>query len=172
MRKQMKFFKLFLVAIVAIVTYSCLDDPAEVEEIDYTPEREAAILSDYLDTLINRGYDIDTSEVGFYYVILEEGEGELVQHNDSIGIEYQGYRPDANVYFDASAYHYEDGVYKFKFASGNHIPGFDQALLLMNKGTEGVFIIPSSLAYGSTGQGEIPPYTTLVFQINLVDIYE
>jgi FKBP-type peptidyl-prolyl cis-trans isomerase len=40
----------------------------------------------------------------------------------------------------------------------------------MNKNSKMQFVIPSDLAYGSAGQGVIPPYTTLVFVIKMVDI--
>ena len=51
------------------------------------------------------------------------------------------------------------------------IPGWDEALLLLNEGSKAKLIIPSSLAYGDRGAGQdIPPYTTLIFDVELVQV--
>jgi FKBP-type peptidyl-prolyl cis-trans isomerase FkpA len=48
------------------------------------------------------------------------------------------------------------------------IPGWDEGLLLLNKGAEATFIIPSKLAYGEQGYQIIPPFTPLIFEVQLV----
>ncbi|WP_428327408.1 FKBP-type peptidyl-prolyl cis-trans isomerase [Mucilaginibacter sp.] len=50
------------------------------------------------------------------------------------------------------------------------IPGWDEGLLLMNEGSKAIFVIPSALAYGAQGNQGIAPYSTLVFDIELVKI--
>jgi len=50
------------------------------------------------------------------------------------------------------------------------IPGWDEGLLLLNEGAKATFFIPSSLAYGEQGQGDIKPYSTLIFDIELVKV--
>jgi FKBP-type peptidyl-prolyl cis-trans isomerase len=50
------------------------------------------------------------------------------------------------------------------------IPGFDEALLMFPKGTKATIILPSKLAYGEQGNQMFPPYTPLVFEIEIVDI--
>jgi len=163
------YFKLFGIGIIYVLT-SCLGLPDE--EIDYTPEREAAIIIEYMNSLTVRGYDIDTSDVGIYYVILEEGEGEFAQPGDSIGLSYIGFFPESNSIFDASEYWYEDGIWKFTYLSTDLIPGLNNAINLLNKGAAGLFLIPSDLAYGSSGSDVIPPYSPIVFELKLVEIYE
>jgi FKBP-type peptidyl-prolyl cis-trans isomerase len=54
--------------------------------------------------------------------------------------------------------------------TGGVIPGWDEGLLLLNEGAKATFIIPFSLAYGAQGEGDIKPYSTLVFDIELVKI--
>jgi len=54
--------------------------------------------------------------------------------------------------------------------AGGIIPGWDEGLQLLNEGAKAIFVIPSSLAYGSQGQGDIPPFSTLIFDIELVKI--
>ncbi|MGQ7871044.1 FKBP-type peptidyl-prolyl cis-trans isomerase [Sunxiuqinia sp. sy24] len=167
----MKGIKFLLMAVVLVAMYSCFDDPVQ-ETVDYTPAREAELLKEYLDTLVNRGYDIDTSATGIFYVIEEQGEGLYVQSGDSIGIDYTGFMPENGQIFDASSYHYEDKIWKFRYNPGDLIDGFEDALMLMNEGTKGLFIIPSNLAYGAYGSGSIPPYTTLSFSLELKKIYQ
>jgi FKBP-type peptidyl-prolyl cis-trans isomerase FkpA len=171
--KQMKQMKFLLIAIVLVAAYSCFDDPVEQEPIDYTAAREAALLAEYIDTLEKRDYDVDTAAAGIYYVIAEPGEGAYVQTGDSIGLEYTGFIPENGYVFDKSANHYVNGLWKFRYNPGDGlIPGFEVALSLLQEGTEGLFIIPSGMAYGATGSGAITPYTTIAFQIKLVAIYE
>ncbi|HEY2583381.1 MAG TPA: FKBP-type peptidyl-prolyl cis-trans isomerase, partial [Mucilaginibacter sp.] len=50
------------------------------------------------------------------------------------------------------------------------IPGWDEGLLLLNEGSKATFIIPSSLGYGEQGNGEIQPFTTMVFDMELVKV--
>jgi len=54
--------------------------------------------------------------------------------------------------------------------TGGVIPGWDEGLLLLHEGSKAMFIIPSGLAYGAQGQGDIKPYSTLVFDIELVKV--
>lgn len=63
------------------------------------------------------------------------------------------------------------GPFKFVVGQGQVIPGWDEGLLLMTEGSKATFIIPSKLAYGEQGGGtEIPPYSTLVFDIDLLKV--
>lgn len=62
--------------------------------------------------------------------------------------------------------------FRFVVGSGQVIPGWDEGLLLMTEGSKATFIIPSKLAYGEQGGGnDIPPYSTLVFDIELVKVH-
>lgn len=59
----------------------------------------------------------------------------------------------------------------FVVGQGEVIPGWDEALLLMNEGSKGRFLIPSALAYGPQGAGQdIAPFSTLDFQVELVKV--
>ncbi|HZX57777.1 MAG TPA: FKBP-type peptidyl-prolyl cis-trans isomerase [Mucilaginibacter sp.] len=50
------------------------------------------------------------------------------------------------------------------------IPGWDEGLLLLNKGAKATFVIPSKLAYGEQGYAIIPPFTPLVFEVEMVNV--
>lgn len=167
----MKAFKSLLkssVVMFLLLSISCLKDP---DISIYTPEREAGIIANYIDSLFESGYDVDTTALGIYYVILGESESRLVQEGDSIGIYYIGFFSESGEIFDKSEYWHEDGIWKYRHLEVNIIPGFDDAVGLMTEGMEALFLIPSNLAYGSTGYGLVPPYSPLAFQVKLVEIY-
>jgi FKBP-type peptidyl-prolyl cis-trans isomerase len=50
------------------------------------------------------------------------------------------------------------------------IPGWDEGLMLLNKGAKATLVVPAALAYGEQGMGPIQPFTTLVFDVEVVDI--
>ena len=54
--------------------------------------------------------------------------------------------------------------------TGGVIPGWDEGLLLLNEGSKATFVIPSNLAYGPQGSGDIKPFSTLVFDVELVKV--
>ena len=164
----------FLFFAAAIILSSCIDDVGD--PVEYTPEREAAIIEEYLDSLTSNGYDVDTTGLGVYYAIVDQGDGEYVMPGDSIGIIYIGFFPESSYWFDSSSFYAsnEDDIWKFTYMSTELIPGFENAISYLNEGTEGIFIVPSSQAYGPNGSsdGSIPPYSPLAFDIKLVEIYE
>ena len=57
---------------------------------------------------------------------------------------------------------------KFPLGQGQVIQGWDEGIALLKKGGKAQFIIPSSIGYGKRGGGPIPPYSTLVFEVELV----
>ena len=59
---------------------------------------------------------------------------------------------------------------EFAVATGRVIQGWDEALLMMSKGSKAKLIIPSSLGYGPQGYGQIPPYAPLTFEVEMVDV--
>jgi FKBP-type peptidyl-prolyl cis-trans isomerase FkpA len=59
---------------------------------------------------------------------------------------------------------------RFPLGVGGMIPGMDEGIQLLNKGTKATFILPSSLAYGQRGNGQIQPFETLIFDVELLDV--
>ena len=57
-----------------------------------------------------------------------------------------------------------------EFPVGGVIPGWVEALQLMPVGSKWKLFIPQELAYGARGAGSIPPYSTLVFEVELLDV--
>lgn len=120
---------------------------------------------------------------GLQYIITEEGTGEKPVAGDTVQVNYTGALVATGEVFDTSIKEVaeEHKIYNAmrpyepaKFAIGVRqvIPGWDEGLLLLPKGTKAKLIIPSELGYGERGDGRgvIPPFAPLVFDIELIDI--
>ena len=158
----------FLIAITLTISLtSCMDD---VEEPTVrTPEMEEAELQLVFDQIAENELTLETTELGVYYLVDTMGTGPLVQPGDTCFIKYTGQFLDGTV-FDDSRNHPEnpDGVWELIFKEVPLIPGFDDGIALMTKGTRLDLIIPSELAYGNSGA--MPAYTPLIFSVEMVDI--
>ena len=126
-------------------------------------EKEAVDRAEY----VAKNYpDAKPTESGLYYIRTKKGKGKKPQAGDKVQVNYTGKFLDGTV-FDSSK---DRGKpIEFTIGKGQVIPGWDEGISMMRKGEEGVLIIPSNLAYGQ-GRGRIPPYSTLVFDVELVDI--
>ena len=60
--------------------------------------------------------------------------------------------------------------YEFTLGTGRVIAGWDEGIAMMKQGGKAMLIIPSSIAYGEVDKGQIPPYSTLVFDVELVEV--
>ena len=108
-----------------------------------------------------------TTDSGLQYVVTEHGDGDSPQLGDIVEVHYTGRFTDGNV-FDSS-YDREKPL-RFKAGSGQVIPGWDEAIMLLKVGDTAKLIIPPELAYGEAGVGEdIPPDSTLYFEVELLD---
>lgn len=120
---------------------------------------------------------------GLQYIITEEGTGEKPAAGDTVKVNYTGALAASGDVFDTSIKEVAEKskIYnamrpyepaKFAIGVGQVIPGWDEGLLLLPKGSKAKLIIPSQLGYGERGdmRGVIPPYAPLVFDIELVDI--
>ena len=103
---------------------------------------------------------------GLQYQVLVKGEGEVPQATDRVKVNYEGRLIDGTV-FDASARH---GGEPAEFTPQQVIAGWTEALTMMPVGSKWRLFIPYNLAYGERDQGQIKPYSTLIFDVELVEI--
>ena len=104
-----------------------------------------------------------TTESGLQYKIVKPGKGPKPKAADAVTVIYRGMFINGEE-FDSS------GGKPFPIGVGQVIEGWKEALQLMDVGSKWMLYIPSALAYGETGQPPIGPNTTLVFELELVDI--
>ena len=109
---------------------------------------------------------VKTTESGLQYEVISEGSGPKPAAEDTVEVNYEGKLIDGTV-FDSS---YQRGE-STKFSLTDVIDGWSEGLQLMNTGSKYRLYIPSKLAYGDSGAGEvIPPYSALIFEVELVSI--
>ena len=104
---------------------------------------------------------------GLQYEVITEGNvGRYAKATDQVQCHYEGTLIDSTL-FDSSIKRGEPAV----FGVNQVIPGWVEALQLMPEGSKWKLYIPSDLAYGARGAGEmIPPHSTLVFEVELLEV--
>jgi FKBP-type peptidyl-prolyl cis-trans isomerase len=110
--------------------------------------------------------DVQQTASGLQYVILEEGNGPKPEATDTVRVHYEGALTNGTI-FDSSYQREEPEEIPLDMV----IFGWAEGIMLMNVGSKHQVYIPSNLAYGERGAGGvIPPFSTLVFTIELLDI--
>jgi len=111
-------------------------------------------------------HDINKTDSGLLYMVLEEGSGPTPTINDTVRVHYEGTLSNGTV-FDSSYDRDEPEEIPLNMV----IPGWAEGIMLMNVGSKYRLYIPSSMAYGERGAGQIiPPFSTLIFTVDLLDI--
>ena len=110
--------------------------------------------------------DIKTTESGLQYMIIEEGSGPKPTIDDTIRVEYEGTLIDGTIFDSTNERQGPEDI-----PLNMVISGWAEGIMLMNAGSKYRLYIPSSLAYGEWGVGQIiPQYSTLIFTVDLLDI--
>jgi FKBP-type peptidyl-prolyl cis-trans isomerase FklB len=108
---------------------------------------------------------VKTTSSGLQYKVLEKGKGPKPGPEDTVTVQYRG-RFINGTEFDSSYKRNEPAT----FQVNGVIPGWTEALQMMRKGAKWELYIPSNLAYGESGAPGIPPNSTLIFDVELLDI--
>lgn len=142
---------------------------------------EGAALAEYVQSHYTSG--VEMTMTGLYIFVKKKGNGPIVVPGRAVKAEYIGRFLDGKV-FDTSIdsvaraegiYHAERSYGPLTYVVGQThlIPGWEQGVYGQPAGTELTILMPSSLAYGEHGAGqEIPPYTSLVFDIKILQVEE
>ncbi len=130
----------------------------EMHELDSIIQKKAA-----------EGFNIDTTDLGVYYILYEPGTGPYPQARDTCFLEYRAYFPDGTM-FDASKVYESTGIWDFIYLYQDLPTGVNDGIALMNSGTEIELIIPSPLAFGDKGSVKVPPFTTVIYVAKMHEI--
>ena len=107
-----------------------------------------------------------TTESGLQYRIVKTGNGLLPNKDGKVTVKYEGKLIDGTV-FDSSYTRNPDTT---TFSPGQVIKGWTEALLMMPEGSVWELYIPQELGYGARAAGKIPPYSTLIFTVEVVKV--
>ena len=158
------------------------EDVFEGKELVISEEEANVILQEYFQKLANKALEenqaagreflienakrdgVVTTASGLQYEVLAQGSGASPKATDEVTVHYHGTLTDGRV-FDSSV----DRGQPATFPVNGVIPGWIEALQLMNVGSKYKLYIPSDLAYGERGAGQmIGPNSTLIFEVELI----
>ena len=108
---------------------------------------------------------VKTTESGLQYKVITEGTGEIPADTCKVKVNYKGTLIDGTE-FDSSYKRNEPAT----FRANQVIKGWTEALTMMPVGSKWELYIPQELAYGSRESGQIKPFSTLIFEVELVGI--
>jgi FKBP-type peptidyl-prolyl cis-trans isomerase FkpA len=134
---------------------------------DRLPEVETMVKG-YYDTYKKGGYSsqMKTTPSGLKYVVLEEGTGPKPAKGEQLSVNYYGMLDADGKMFDNSWSRGQPHV--FPLGTGQVIPGWDEGLSLLNKGTKAILFIPPALGYGAAGSPPaIPENAALIFYVEI-----
>lgn len=141
-------------------------------EVDQVPDSASnnAFGASFFDDASRKGNGMDSTwnetASGLKYVVVREGTGNKPGPTDNVTVHYEGTLINGTV-FDSSYQRQEPAT----FPLNGVIKGWTEGLQLMKEGGETVFYIPSDLAYGERGAGDmIPPNAPLIFKVELLKV--
>ena len=108
---------------------------------------------------------VKTTASGLQYKVITEGKGEIPNDTCKVKVNYRGKLIDG-IEFESTYERKEPFVTNV----GGVIKGWTEALKMMPVGSKWELYIPQELAYGSRDMGQIKPFSTLIFEIELLDI--
>ena len=109
--------------------------------------------------------DMTTPDSGLRYEVLVKGDGATPGPTDTVSAHYHGTFEDGRV-FDSSV----DRGEPIDLPVNGVIPGWQEALQMMKEGDKWRLVVPPELGYGAAGVGPIPGNTTLIFEVELIEV--
>jgi FKBP-type peptidyl-prolyl cis-trans isomerase FkpA len=165
MKRLNAIIQLCIVVFFVVAVSSC--KKSEDTTNTYTAENELALTNAWKAKMKTDKVAYDSTASKIYYIVdtTKVGSGPKVTSGDTVTVKYSGAFMDGSI-FDSS----DNFTYVHKATGQRLIPGWEEGIELLNKGSRATFLFPSSLAYGTSGYYIIPPYSPLIFVIEVVDI--
>ena len=161
------FISAFIILVVfggGLYLVSVLTDDKEIEGVNINKEKNQLIFPGEE----NQNNNQQKSDNELKAEIIREGSGQQAKTGDVAVVHYEGYLENGTK-FDSSRD--KEQPFKFSLGAGQVIQGWDLGVVGMKIGEVRKLYIPSSLAYGEQGAGNIiPPNANLIFEIELLDL--
>lgn len=116
-----------------------------------------------------RGWEMQLSESGLWYMIYHEGTGERIKKGDAITLNYNVWLLNGTLCYSSD----ELGPKRFLVGKGGVETGLEEAVLLLKLGSKARFVLPPHLAYGLIGdENRIPARASIIYDIEILKIEE
>lgn len=150
-----KIFTAILIATLSIFLFSCKSQlEKEIEQIEA-----------YINSTNDTAYKTKTN---LYFIQIRKGTGIRAEKGTLVAIHYSCYLLNGKK-IDSS---YGGDSLVFILGYGTLISGVEEGISYMYAGGKSKLIMPSTLAYGEEGKGEIPPNSPLIFEIELLTVFK
>jgi FKBP-type peptidyl-prolyl cis-trans isomerase len=117
--------------------------------------------------ITRRGWQMQTTQSGLWFMIYVNGNGDKVAKNDLIELKYKLWLIDGSLINSSDSI----GLKAFRVGQGGVEPGLEEGMLLLSKGSKARFILPPHLAHGVVGDGDkIPGRAILVYDVEVIDV--
>jgi FKBP-type peptidyl-prolyl cis-trans isomerase len=133
-------------------------------KLETNKKQESMLREKYLK---EKNITVKPTASGLYYVEKAKGTGAKAVAGKKVKVHYTGTLLNGTK-FDSSRD--RNQPFEFELGKGQVIKGWDEGVALMNVGGKATLIIPSSIGYGERDMGTIPPYSTLVFDVELLEV--
>ena len=143
---------------------------AQMKQITETKKQEANIASsqaEYFSNLEKTNSNVKKHPSGFYYEVIKEGKGPKAKYGQVVSFDYKSYfmlsgQPFDQTYGQREPIEHVIGKPMFQ--------GLVEGLQQMNAGSIYRFYFPHELAFGAAGNDDIPPYTPLIYEVEMHNI--
>ena len=171
----------FLISVVSIKSKEEFEKEREAKQADMQKEAEAKkaaqmpiddkLLQDYF---AKNNIKAEKTASGLYYTIQKPGSGPQITKGQMVGMKYTGKTLDGKAFdsnVDTAIGHHGTELLKFPVGAGQMIPGVDEGVGLLKKGSKATLYLPSPIAYGAQSPSpNIAPNSVLVFEVEIVDV--
>lgn len=140
-----------------IPAYSTLIYKLELLDVFDPAAREERLIKEFI---IDNEITVEPKTSGLYYIESKEGDGNKPISGETVSVTYKGRFIDGTIF--------DSGSFSFQMDADEVIPGFEEGVSYMKKGGTATIIVPSKLGYGKTGYNSIPPFATLIFELELL----
>jgi len=149
-----KYVFIIIVSFFSVLLNSCKNE--RLREID---ERNAYLQANNI--------TIEPNMSGLYYIEVSEGLGRKPELGEIVTIDYIGKLLNGVEFYNT----YEKGKPITFILGKNQVPrGMEEGVSLTNEGGKAILIVPSNIGFGSQDVGSVPAFSTVVFEIELIDI--
>jgi hypothetical protein len=172
----MKSSKLILLSVSVFLVFiaSCTSDEPSAELLKWKADNET-YFANMKDSVSYNLYNIPAIRGGgsFYYKIKAQGDSlsGSPAYSDIVKVNYRGKMVDGYIFdssFTGSDPRIDSTAKPITYYANGFIPGWTENLMQMKTGEIRTIVLPQELSYGISGKGIIPPYSTLVFDVQLI----